>query len=960
MRCYSVIMSVAFTALWILAASLDLQANDIKKPDKSPQPEKSIKKQKETKEGIFQFDNPAHQNMLNKPTLPVKKVPDPEIDKLIESMFSTMRRHGGGVGISANQVGHPLQISITTDPFDLEHPGNYKVFINPVITDASKKVHCFWHGCLSALDGQFGKVATWQEVTVSALDQQGKSFTETLTGTNAVIFQHEFRHLLGGGYMNHASSSRSEAEMFQAMLKEMKEKKFSYLELCKDGEKPLLDDYQVGETIDGYSKRISVKSFDKILDKGLNAPMKKEPPNQKIKKSKFSPVLTSHCLFAQNEPLQLEIDVTGVSEPELNQVSSSTQNRIESSSDTGQFLRKLDGVSSGRKGGKGFEPIIRGQQQSQLNIMFGGAQVTSACPGRMDPPTSYVSMVGYDRIHVSKGYESVTEGSGGSGGAVYFERDTPGFNQSDFSGRVGASYKSNINSKSLYTDMAMGKESGYLRVYGEHIDAGNYKDGSGNTVSSAFNSDSGGLVVAGDVTEFTQAEFSLDVSRDRDIHFAGNGMDSPYAEANIWQLKVNHDQEPGFIDEQEWRAFYSNTNHLMDNYTVRLRNYANPDGMKTPSTTETFGGRWMATVYQGAKDWRFGIDYRQSRQNAEKFNVNRQDLNQSLQSLVWPGVELQQWGIFSELDYQLNQKNQLRFGARFDGVQADATKADSPALGGNSPVALYRKYYGASENKTKEHNWGAMAGWYHSLNQQHKLEFRVSRSTRTADASERFMASRGSCCHGSDDWVGNPLIKPEKHHQIDAAYRFGFGRGNVSSTIYLDEISDYILRHQSSTGALLYRNVDARIYGAELALKYQYLDFKPSISVNWTRGVNKTPSSAGDENMPQIPALLTTLRLDYERQNWMLGSLCEFAANQSKTNSATGLDAGESAGFGVCHLKGRYQVSTAFRIQGGVENLFDKTHAWHVNRGNKDPLNPVSERVNEPGRQLWLGAELSF
>ena len=37
-----------------------------------------------------------------------------------------------------------------------------------------------------------------------------------------------------------------------------------------------------------------------------------------------------------------------------------------------------------------------------------------------------------------------------------------------------------------------------------------------------------------------------------------------------------------------------------------------------------------------------------------------------------------------------------------------------------------------------------------------------------------------------------------------------------------------------------------------------------------------------------------------------------------------------------------------------------KTYAWHVNRANKDPLNPASQRVNEPGRQFWLGVELLF
>ena len=292
MRTGSIIVSVLIMVLWgSFAHSAPLDSNakriggDHSESDKPASTDSKVgNKQKKPANDIFQFDNPEHQAMLNKPTLPIKKLPDPEIDKLIESMLSKMRLHGGGVGISANQVGHSLQISITTDPFDLKHPGNYKVYINPVITIASEKVFCFWHGCLSLLDGKFGKVATWREITVSALDQQGKSFTEELKETNAVIFQHEFRHLLGGGYMSHASSSRTEAEMLQAMLREMKEKKFSYLELCKDGEKPLLEDYRVGETIDAYSKRMLKTLSEKKQDKNNNPGVKKEPQKPQNKK----------------------------------------------------------------------------------------------------------------------------------------------------------------------------------------------------------------------------------------------------------------------------------------------------------------------------------------------------------------------------------------------------------------------------------------------------------------------------------------------------------------------------------------------------------------------------------------------------------------------------------------------------------------------------------------------------
>ena len=51
-----------------------------------------------------------------------------------------------------------------------------------------------------------------------------------------------------------------------------------------------------------------------------------------------------------------------------------------------------------RRGRRSFEPIIRGQNQSKLNIISNGAFNYGARPGRMDPPTTYI---GIDSIAVT-------------------------------------------------------------------------------------------------------------------------------------------------------------------------------------------------------------------------------------------------------------------------------------------------------------------------------------------------------------------------------------------------------------------------------------------------------------------------------------------------------------------------------------------------------------------------------
>ena len=629
-------------------------------------------------------------------------------------------------------------------------------------------------------------------------------------------------------------------------------------------------------------------------------------------------------------------------------------------SDAGEQLRTVRGVSAGRKGGKGFEPIIRGQQQSQLNVFLGGAQALNACPGRMDPPTSYASPVGYDRVRVVKGFDTVLYGSGGSGGTVLYEREVPRFEEKEYTGRIGGLYQTNSKSFSTQADLALGSEEGYLRTYGEYKNNGNYQDGDGYTHSAAFHSLSGGLVMAGRVTESLSVDANIEVIRDKDVLYSGNGMDAPYADANLWRLKMNYDQPLAGIDEQEFSIYYSDIHHLMDNYSVRIRNSGRRQGLSAPSTSRTWGGRWLGTQYLLDADWYLGIDYMTNQREAERFKVNLDTSSSSLQAIMWPEVEYQQWGLFTELEYELSEHNRVRLGGRLDHLVAKANNVHHTTLGEASPNALYHKYYGYGAEAVNELNLSGILSWQHHLSKVQWLEFKVSRSVRTADATERYLASRGSCCHGSDDWVGNPRIKPEIHHQFDAGYYFSERNYSLSTVVYIDEVSDFILRHPHHHGAYLYRNTEARLYGLDLETGYQLGALKPSIALSWTRGINKDPVNDHDKNLPQIPALLTTLKLDYTQDRWSLGSRCEFAARQDKLNTHSGLDVDASSGFGVCHLNGHYHISQQVKLSGGVDNLFNRTYAWHVNHRSKDSFNSDLMKVNEAGQIFWIGVDMVF
>ncbi|MET4692824.1 peptide deformylase [Endozoicomonas sp. NE40] len=198
---------------------------------------------------IFQFDTPEHEAILNSPTQPVRKLPDKRIDALIDAMQKMITTNVAG--ISANQVGKPWQLFLIAPPPMVNSSAPPEVFINPVITGVSRDKVCFWHGCLSSKGKPFGKTATWKKITIQAQDARGKPFTRDLTGMDAIVAQHEFRHLLGGGYHEHASEFHEEMELMRLIF----QKKEHFIEVCDDKAPFLLEDYRPGEHIEEYAKR---------------------------------------------------------------------------------------------------------------------------------------------------------------------------------------------------------------------------------------------------------------------------------------------------------------------------------------------------------------------------------------------------------------------------------------------------------------------------------------------------------------------------------------------------------------------------------------------------------------------------------------------------------------------------------------------------------------------------------
>ncbi len=135
---------------------------------------------------------------LKKPCVPVEEV-DARIKTLVQNLFITMY-HSGGVGLSANQVGHFDRVFV----MDTSASGaRRRVFINPEILSKNEPER--WkEGCLS-FPGVFAFVKRSTKVKVRALDEEGIPFELDLEHIDAICFQHELDHLNGITFYDHLS-----------------------------------------------------------------------------------------------------------------------------------------------------------------------------------------------------------------------------------------------------------------------------------------------------------------------------------------------------------------------------------------------------------------------------------------------------------------------------------------------------------------------------------------------------------------------------------------------------------------------------------------------------------------------------------------------------------------------------------------------------------------------------------
>ena len=144
---------------------------------------------------ILTVDNPEQLRTLRSKSRQVQRV-TPKLVAFAEQMLETMR-DANGVGLAAPQVGVLQRLFVVELPEDEETntPSETYILFNPEIVKGRGE-QIGYEGCLS-IPGYLGEVARQEQITVKALNEQGRSIRLKAEGYLARVFQHEIDHLNG-------------------------------------------------------------------------------------------------------------------------------------------------------------------------------------------------------------------------------------------------------------------------------------------------------------------------------------------------------------------------------------------------------------------------------------------------------------------------------------------------------------------------------------------------------------------------------------------------------------------------------------------------------------------------------------------------------------------------------------------------------------------------------------------
>lgn len=622
------------------------------------------------------------------------------------------------------------------------------------------------------------------------------------------------------------------------------------------------------------------------------------------------------------------------------------------SHDAGAYLTQTPDIAVIQKGGNyGFDPVMRGFKYEQLNLVIDGSQsAMAACPNRMDPPVSQISLNQMDKVEILKGPYFLRYGTA-LGGTINFITPDPRFNEKfDPIGRLSSSYESNGNIFRTEGVVGLRDPNLLFGINGSWSHGDDYKDGNGIFIPSKFSRGSLGTNLSYRLPGKQYVTINLTRNFARDVLFASLPMD--LRKDDTWLVNAKHQISFNHSKLKQWSttAYLTYVSHLMDN----LKKELDPRTVNaiTDATTRTFGARTEGILEYPMTKVYLGADFR----TEEAQGIRTREMlsgpmsGRTFEDNVWQNGRIRKTGVFAEYQHNFHPV-ELVFSGRLELNDAKLRETASE----------FTDVY--TDTQSLQLNPSFSFGAQSQLNNVFSLAFWLGRSQRSGSLTERYI---NYFPVGLDPYelLGNPQINPEVNNQADINLVFEKAKTTFQLDIFSAYLQDYISsrirndldsRLPASPGVRQFINIDhALMTGFEISWKQylpDHLDLLVAMAYTYGKDLDH------DEPLPEIAPLDMRIGLSghFIRNALRPEIVLRHVIKQEQVAESYGETV--TPGFSTFDLKLTYDISRILHIAGGVRNLFDVAYYEHLSRSVRD----ASERpIYAPGRNLFLTFSLDL
>lgn len=621
--------------------------------------------------------------------------------------------------------------------------------------------------------------------------------------------------------------------------------------------------------------------------------------------------------------------------------------------DTANVLKDIPGANVNANGPITGIAQYRGMYGDRVSVVIDQLGVVSGGPNAMDAPLSYVSPMIIRELAVTRGIASVSLAPESIGGHVATTLSRGDFSTGPgaLSGFVGSRYSGNGSLSTSAGRLTLASDRHKVSLLAE-VDDGDDIDTPIGTIrpsrlhrersdlSYAFSGDRGAIMLfAG----------RLDTS---DTGTPALPMDIRYIETDLAGAQVEFEA----TDDISLRGGFAwnGVEHLMDNFGLRQAPMA-PMHRQNLATGSGGHVNLEADFALPEGDLTIGFDGVVADHDATITNPD----NAMFRVANFAGVERNLASLFAQWR-RAGDSADVELGLRVKRVDAVAGEVAASGMMGDmgTNVDLLADAFNAADRDLRFDNVDAVLKYRRGSDNGTEWHVEIGSKTRAPSYQELYLwlplQATGGLADGRS-YIGDLGLEEERSNEITLGLGKSTGRLSVSPQVFYRHVDGYIqgvpstnmvanmvAQMMSGAPALQFANVDAVIWGADVAWKFElterwYLDG----IATYARGKRRDVS----DNLYRLAPPNASIGITHERETLAVTAEVVAYASQDKVSSFNAEQT--TPGYALANLALAWYPTESVRLETRIDNVFDRDYQDHVagiNRAGGSDI-PVGTRL---------------